>query len=84
MMYAPTSSPPSFVLSRDPTGRGALAAVSHPRKWEAYMLLGGGLASALGILLYTRGHQDTVAAFGVFGAIGTAVIGAVRIFSRAE
>lgn len=83
MMYAPTSSPPSFVLSRGyVAGRGALTSVTeHPRKWEAYTLLGSGLASAIGILLYTRGYQNTVAAFGIFAAIGAATIGAVRILT---
>ena len=65
-------------------GRGALAAHpggSHPRKWEAYALLGSGLVTAAGILLYFNGKPAAAGALGVFAALGAAAIGAIRVLS---
>lgn len=54
----------------------------HPRRWEAYALLGSGVLSVAGLLLYHHGKTGAATALGVFGALGAAMLGALRILTE--
>ena len=80
MRYASTG---YMTIPRHLAGRGGLASrTPHPRRWEAYALVGSGLLSVAGLILYHRGMTGAATAIGVFGALGAAVLGGLRILTE--
>lgn len=76
---------PSALRYAPPVGRRGVGSVrTHPRRWEAYAALAGGIGTVVYLLLSFHGYRHTATAIGLFGGVSAATLAAIKIFSQPE